>query len=215
MTYNGPWHHTTCSAIGQGDGGMEPVARVTVTVTFLRMDRPPAGPSPGYPTGYQVVTVQSPTVGFYRYLYTTVGADHVWWLRRTMRTRSWRCCCAIRRYRSTCCTAAASRQVLELDGRGWPDVNLSYFGLMPHPIGARIGYPFLRSAVDAVWRQNPRGMTVNTYRRSSACAANVSASRLPNAASGARDMERAAAPRDANSRTIADVTPMMRGHRAL
>ena len=28
---------------------MEPVARVTVTVTFLRMDRPPAGPPPGLP----------------------------------------------------------------------------------------------------------------------------------------------------------------------
>ena len=63
---------------------MEPVARVTVTVTFLRMDRPPAGPSRGLPTEYQVVTVQAPTVGFYRYLYDTVGADYVWWLRRTM-----------------------------------------------------------------------------------------------------------------------------------
>src|ERR1051326_6121291 len=67
--------------------GMEPVARVTVTLTFLRMDRPPVGPSRGLPTEYQVVAVQSPTVGFYRYLYDTVGADYVWWLRRTMPDR--------------------------------------------------------------------------------------------------------------------------------
>jgi GNAT superfamily N-acetyltransferase len=142
---------------------MEPVARVTVTVTFLRMDRPPAGPPPGFPTGHQVVTVQSPTVGFYRYLYDTVGADHVWWLRRTMPDRE--LAMLLR-------DPAVSIHVLysggqpagffELDGRGWPDVNLSYFGLLPHAIGAGIGYPFLRSAVDAVWRQNPRGMTVNT-----------------------------------------------------
>jgi len=63
---------------------MEPVARVTVTVTFLRMDRAPAASSPGLPTDYQVVVVQSPTVAFYRYLYDTVGAGYVWWLRRTM-----------------------------------------------------------------------------------------------------------------------------------
>jgi hypothetical protein len=62
---------------------MEPVARVTVTVTFLRMDRPPAVPSPGLLSDYQVVRATAPTVGFYRYLYNTVGADYVWWLRRT------------------------------------------------------------------------------------------------------------------------------------
>ena len=48
------------------------------------------------------------------------------------------------------------------DGRGWPDVNLSYFGLMPHAIGTGVGYPFLRGAVDEAWRQRPRGLTVNT-----------------------------------------------------
>jgi GNAT superfamily N-acetyltransferase len=142
---------------------MEPVARVTVTVTFLRMDRPPAGPSPGLPPGYQVVAVRGPTVGFYRYLYDTVGADYVWWLRRTMPDDA-----LARLLREP----KVSIQVLygdgqpggffELDGRSWPDVNLSYFGLMPHAIGAGMGYAFLRSAVDAVWRQAPRGMTVNT-----------------------------------------------------
>ena len=88
---------------------MEPVARVTVTVTFLRMDRSPAGPSPGFPTGYQVVTVQSPTVGFYRYLYNTVGAEHVWWLRRTMPDQELAMLLRDPTCRSTCCTAAASR----------------------------------------------------------------------------------------------------------
>ena len=29
-------------------------------------------------------------------------------------------------------------------------------------VGAGVGYPFLRQAVDAAWRQNPRGVTVNT-----------------------------------------------------
>jgi hypothetical protein len=142
---------------------MEPVARVTVTVTFLRMDRPPAVPSPGLPPDYQVVRAMAPTVGFYRYLYNTVGADYVWWLRRTVPDNE---------IAELLADPVLSIHVLycngepagffELDGRGWPDVNLSYFGLMPHAIGGGVGYPFLRSAVDAAWRLGPRGMTVNT-----------------------------------------------------
>jgi hypothetical protein len=41
-------------------------------------------------------------------------------------------------------------------------MNLSYFGLMPHAISTGVGFPFLRHAVDTVWREGPRGMTVNT-----------------------------------------------------
>ncbi|MEJ0019441.1 MAG: GNAT family N-acetyltransferase [Acetobacteraceae bacterium] len=142
---------------------MEPVARVTVTVTFLRMDRPPAGPSPGLPTNYQVVAVQSPTVGFYRYLYNTVGADYVWWLRRTMPDQD--VAMLLRDPTVSINVLYSGGQpagFFELDGRGWPDMNLSYFGLMPHAIGAGVGFPFLRSAVDAAWRTGPRGVTVNT-----------------------------------------------------
>ena len=49
-----------------------------------------------------------------------------------------------------------------MDARGWTDVNLSYFGLMPHAVGSGIGYAFLRQAVDIVWRAGAHGMTVNT-----------------------------------------------------
>ena len=63
---------------------MEPIVRVAVNVTFLRMDRPPAEAAPSLPPGFQLVRVTAPTVGFYRYLYNTVGADYVWWLRRTL-----------------------------------------------------------------------------------------------------------------------------------
>jgi len=142
---------------------MEPVARVTVTGTFLRMDRPPAGTAAALPTGWQVVRASAPTVGFYRYLYNTVGADYVWWLRRTMPDDELG---ALLRDPlvsiDVLYNAGEPAGFFELDGRNWPDINLSYFGLMPHAIGTGVGYPFLREAVDAAWRQNPRGMTVNT-----------------------------------------------------
>jgi GNAT superfamily N-acetyltransferase len=142
---------------------MEPVARVGVTVTFLRMDRPPADAAPGLPPGQQAVRVGAPSVGFYRYLYNTVGADYVWWLRRTMSDDD---LAAMLR------DPLVSLHVLyaegepagffELDARSWTDVNLSYFGLMPHAVGTGVGYSFLRQAVDMVWRSGARGMTVNT-----------------------------------------------------
>jgi GNAT superfamily N-acetyltransferase len=169
---------------------MEPVARVTVMVTFLRMDRPLAGAVLALPPDYQVVRVVMPTVAFYRYLYNTVGADYVWWLRRTMPDGE---------LASLLREPAVSIHVLynggepagffELDGRGWPDVNLSYFGLMPHAIGAGVGFPFLQHAIDAAWRL-----------------ANLAPRRLPYHSAGARGVERAVAPGDADSGATAVMT---------
>ncbi|MBV9784333.1 MAG: GNAT family N-acetyltransferase [Acidisphaera sp.] len=142
---------------------IEPVVRVGVTVTFLRMDRPPEDPAPPFPIPVKVVKLTQPSVAFYRYLYATVGAAHVWWLRRV--TPDDELAPLLR-------SPAISIMVLysggepagfyELDARPWPDVNLSYFGLMPEALGKHLGYPFLRHAVDLVWQHKARGMTVNT-----------------------------------------------------
>ncbi|MDR3534944.1 MAG: GNAT family N-acetyltransferase [Acetobacteraceae bacterium] len=142
---------------------MEPVVRVAVNVTFLRMDRPPAEAPPSLPPGFQLVRVAAPTVGFYRYLYDTVGGDYVWWLRRTLPDEDLASLLgdpAVSLY--TLYAGGEPAGFFELDARGRPDVNLGYFGLMPHVIGGGVGYAFLRRAVDIVWRMNPRGMTVNT-----------------------------------------------------
>ena len=142
---------------------MTATTRVGVTVTFLRMDRAPAEPAPALPVGCQVVRAETCSVPFYRYLYNTVGADYVWWLRRTLPDDD---IAALLR------DPLVSIHVLyrrgepagfyELDARYWPDINLSYFGLLPWAVGSGVGYALLRQAVDAVWRQGARGMTVNT-----------------------------------------------------
>lgn len=142
---------------------MEPVVRVAVTVTFLRMDRAPAEAAPALPPGFQLVRVTSPTVAFYRYLYNTVGADYLWWLRRTLSDDELGALLAdpaVSIY--TLYADGEPAGFFELDARNRPDINLGYFGLLPHAIGSGVGYAFLRRAVDIVWRQNPRGMTVNT-----------------------------------------------------
>ena len=142
---------------------MEPVVRVGVTVTFLRMDQPPSEPAPALHPGCSVVHATTPSVAFYRYLYNTVGADYVWWLRRTASDAELAALLGDRLvsihvlYRN-----GEPAGFFELDGRPWPDINLSYFGLMPTAVGTGLGYAFLRQAVDTVWRQRARGMTVNT-----------------------------------------------------
>ncbi len=142
---------------------MEAVTRVAVTVTFLRMDRAPSDPSPSLPTSCQVVRASACTVGFYRYLYDTVGAAHVWWLRRTMSHSDLASLLGDPRVGvHVLYCAGEPAGFFELDARFWPDVNLSYFGLLPHAIGRGFGYPLLRHAVEAAWRQGARGMTVNT-----------------------------------------------------
>jgi len=142
---------------------MGPVTRVAVTVTFLRMDKAPTTPAPGLPAGFQIVRALAPSVPFYRYLYNTVGADYLWWLRRT--TPDDELAGLLRDKAVAIYTLYANGEpagFFELDARGWPDVNLSYFGLMPGVIGHGIGYAFLRAAVDEAWRHNAKGMTVNT-----------------------------------------------------
>jgi GNAT superfamily N-acetyltransferase len=142
----------------------EPCDTITVTVTFLRMDGKPSTPAPEIPVPTRTERVLAPTVGFYRYLYNTVGADYVWWLRRVLPDAE------LARLLED---PSLEIHVLykdgepagffELDARYGTSVNLSYFGLMPHMIGTGAGPGFLRQAIEAAWRIGPpRTVTVNT-----------------------------------------------------
>ena len=129
-----------------------PLSTVLVLLAALLIFAPPSG-----------VRAQAPSVGFYRYLYNTVGADYLWWLRRTTPDDELAALLgdrAIAIY--TLYAKGEPAGFFELDARPWPDVNLSYFGLMPGAIGHGTGYAFLRAAVDEVWRHGAKGMTVNT-----------------------------------------------------
>ncbi len=142
---------------------MQPATRVAVTVTFLRMDRRPVDPAPPMPRDSGLVRLAQPSVPFYRYLYDTVGAPHLWWLRRALPDSA---------VAGILGDPLVSIHVLyrggepagffELDGRARPDVNLSYFGLTPAAVGCGMGGAFLRAAVDEGFAASGRGLTVNT-----------------------------------------------------
>jgi GNAT superfamily N-acetyltransferase len=142
----------------------EPVTRIAVDVTFLRMDAPPDGPAPPLPQGATVLRLSRCSVPFYRYLYDTVGRDWVWWLRRTVPDAE---------IAGLLARPDVSIHVLyqggepagfyEIERRGREaGTNLAYFGLMPHAIGQGVGRSLLRHAIDAAWAEKPRVLTVNT-----------------------------------------------------
>ena len=144
---------------GSGFAGAAPqpgagqTTRIGVDVTFLRMMRPPSGQTPALPDGFEVLEVTAPTVGFYRYLYATVGHEYCWWLRRVA---------ADVEIAALLAHPRISLHVLyhqgepggffELDGRHGSEVNIGYFGLMPHLVGRGVGLPFLHVAIAQAWR---------------------------------------------------------------
>ncbi|MBU8540685.1 GNAT family N-acetyltransferase [Falsiroseomonas tokyonensis] len=145
-------------------GLREPVQRIEVDVTFLRMDAPPATTKPDFPPGAGVARLAACSVPFYRYLYDTVGRDYVWWLRRTVPDAE---------IAALLARPEISMHVLyqggepagfyELERRSADQgMNLAYFGLMPHAIGRGAGRALLRHAIDTAWAERPRLLTVNT-----------------------------------------------------
>ena len=139
--------------------------RIAVDVTFLRLEpSAPAGPVPELQPGDALIRVPTPSVAFYRYLYGTVGHGYCWWLRRISPDRD---------IAALLADPAIALYVLyrggepagffELDGRDRRDVNLSYFGLMPHAIGSGTGPVLLAHAVALARAASPSGtVRVNT-----------------------------------------------------
>lgn len=143
---------------------VEPTTRIAVDVTFLRMDRAPKGDPLALPAGLEVERLfPRCSVQHYRRLYTAVGHEYVWWLRRTLSDGE---------LDSILEDRAISISVLrdgegelgfyELDRRAWPVMNLAYFGLMGRGIGLGVGMPFLHHAISAAWAEGCSALTVNT-----------------------------------------------------
>jgi len=136
--------------------------RIAVTVTFLRADRLPPGDAI-FPAGCTLQRLERPTVDFYRYLYDTVGASYCWWLRRALPDTAIAGIIGDRAVGIYVLSSGGEPLgFFELDARARPDVNLSYFGLMPGAIGRGLGAQLLRAALEEAFAITARGVTVNT-----------------------------------------------------
>lgn len=128
-------------------------AKLDVVVTYLEMTTRPTRPTIPQPLGsYALLKLDQPPVGYYRYLYNTVGEPWFWWERRQMNDR----------------TLAGLIQDPDIDiyvlhaggvpagyaefsRKTLPILSIVYFGLAPDFIGQGLGKYFLNWVVDQAW----------------------------------------------------------------
>ena len=170
------------------------------------MDSPPTEPVPGIAA--RVATGPRRLAGVWRsnrYLYDTVGADYVWWLRRTVPAAELAALLAHPQVSlHVLYNGGEPAGFFELDGRGWPDVNLSYFGLMPaigrYRRGAGIPRPSRRRGLGSPSARHDGehlAPPITNLR-----AAHLPARRLPPGPPGPGDMERSSAVRVEDPRRL-------------
>jgi GNAT superfamily N-acetyltransferase len=141
------------------------IDEIETVITYLQMTAAPNSPSPNAPMGQMaVMRAEKPTLAFYRFLYNTVGGDHMWWERRVMPDNQ-----------LLAAVQADNVDVFVFYVGGVPagyfelttyengkDIELAYFGLMPEFIGQGYGAYLLRVAIDEAWSRHPARIIVNT-----------------------------------------------------
>jgi GNAT superfamily N-acetyltransferase len=134
------------------------------SVTYLEMKVPldlPAA-SPPLPD-LCVMRAFRPTISFYRYLYSTVGAPWHWVDRGRLADGQLAAIIqndGVEVY--VLYAAGVPAGYAELDRRTAPDIELAYFGIMPEFIGRKLGPYLLSWAIEKAWSYSPRRLWLHT-----------------------------------------------------
>ncbi len=145
--------------------GPHEVGTLACTITRLEMTQRPGRPAGHPPHGIQVALLRAlrPTVAFYRFLYNSVGADWLWYERRAMDDDTLAAIVqddAVEVY--VLYLDGVPAGFAELDRRVKPEIELTYFGLMPEFIGRGLGDYLLSTAIDIAWSYEPSRLWVHT-----------------------------------------------------
>ena len=123
------------------------------TITYLEMLARPAGARAPIPAGkLALMRLENSTVGFYRYIYDTVGEPWLWFERRLFGDA------ALLRLITkptieifVLYVGGAPAGFFELDAAEPRETKLCYFGLVPDFIGRGYGAYMLQAAIDRFW----------------------------------------------------------------
>ncbi|ABS64595.1 GCN5-related N-acetyltransferase [Parvibaculum lavamentivorans DS-1] len=134
------------------------------TVTHLEMTAEPRLPPVPRPRGkYALMRADKPPVHFYRYLYDTIGRNHVWVNRKRLSDAALAIIIQheeVEIYVLYCGGVPAG--YFELDFRAMPRVELSFLGVMPEHIGKGLGRFLLGEAIALAWGRHPNRLIVQT-----------------------------------------------------
>lgn len=136
--------------------------RVAAVITHLEMRAPPSRP-PAPAGGFELFRAERPDLAWYRALYRRVGENWLWFSRLTLDDATLKKLIhdptvqvyALRRRGNDC-------GILELDTRRFPDVEISFLGLVEDMIGRGAGGFLLGRALEIAWARSPRRITVHT-----------------------------------------------------
>lgn len=140
---------------------------IEITITKLEMTSRPSL-RPMLPHGHDngrvmLLKLKQPPIHFYRYLYETVGKNHVWVERRRQSDETLAQTLHHEKvdiYVLYCDGAPAG--YFELDFRKPPNAELAYFGLFPEFIGRGLGNFLLATAIETAWSKPIERLWVHT-----------------------------------------------------
>ncbi|MFT9066834.1 MAG: GNAT family N-acetyltransferase [Acetobacter syzygii] len=142
---------------------LQPVTRMKVTVTFMRMDHPPVNAPLALPPGWVLEDDVQLSVAQYRTLHFGVGRSCCWWMRQVLTDK------ALERLLATAPIKVGLlreqgqiRGFYELNLTDPQSINIAYFGLLPEAIGQGVGRSFLDGVVRRAWSYGPQTVRVNT-----------------------------------------------------
>ena len=136
---------------------------VDVKIYYLEMLASPGRTASPPRDGLTVVHAKKPTLGYYRFLYDSVGGTYHWTSRKKL---------ADAELAALIHDSLMENHVLHVDGvpagfaeldrRIEDEIELVQFGLVPEFIGQGLGKYFLNWTIDKAWIYNPRRFWLHT-----------------------------------------------------
>jgi GNAT superfamily N-acetyltransferase len=140
-----------------------PKGRLAAVVTYLEMLEPPVIPPLNRSDGRSIRLVEKPGLSWYRDLFKAVGRDWLWWSR--LRMSDGELAAVIRDPQVEVFALSEGGEdvgLLELDARSWPDVELTFFGVVPGLVGKGAGAALMAFALERVWSRGAKRFWLHT-----------------------------------------------------
>jgi len=159
--------HEPVQVLSRRLDGREHVAvqkTVDATVTYLEMtDAPERVPLPSPGEKHAVLRSDKTSVAFYRYLFNTIGEDYHWTDVRLMSDLALAALLADDKVDVfVLYVDGEPAGYVQLDRRTGNDVEILYFGIMPHFIGRKLGPWFLDWTIRHAWSLGPDRVWLHT-----------------------------------------------------
>lgn len=137
--------------------------KIAAVITHLQMyARPPLRPEPP-DHGFALVHARRADIAWYRDLYRRVGENWLWFSRLTLDDGA--LAGLIHDPKVEVHSLRRGKRddgILEIDFRRFPDVEISFLGVVSELLGTGAGRFVMNRALDITWSRNPRRVTVHT-----------------------------------------------------